>query len=114
MNRFGAALFFFLCLAIPVLSQNNPAPPAAPGVAVPTVPADRPADYSQEPFVIEQYFTSARFESDGTDERDLVVRMRVQSERPRAKAASRWQIKLSASTGSPATRKSTLTRLEAQ
>ncbi|MGA8011081.1 MAG: DUF3857 domain-containing protein [Candidatus Acidiferrales bacterium] len=39
-----------------------------------------PAEYSKEPFVIEQYATTARFENDGTGEKVLAVRVRVQSE----------------------------------
>ena len=38
------------------------------------------SDHSQEPFIIEQYFTSATFENDGTGTRDLAVRIHVQSE----------------------------------
>ncbi len=38
------------------------------------------ANYSQEPFVIEQYYTTARFENDGTSQRDLSVRIHVQSD----------------------------------
>ena len=38
------------------------------------------ADYSQEPFVIEQYFTTMRYENDGTGDQDTTVRIRVQSE----------------------------------
>src|SRR5271156_3427407 len=38
------------------------------------------SNYSQEPFVIEQYYTTARFENDGTSQRDLAVRIRVQSD----------------------------------
>jgi Flp pilus assembly protein TadD/transglutaminase-like putative cysteine protease len=45
-----------------------------------SAPLSAPADYSQEPFVIEQYVTTARFENDGTSERDLAVRIRVQSD----------------------------------
>ena len=48
------------------------------------VPAEqRPqakADYSQEPFVIEQFITRVRFENDGTGRREMSVRIRVQSE----------------------------------
>jgi Flp pilus assembly protein TadD/transglutaminase-like putative cysteine protease len=43
-------------------------------------PKSAPADYSQEPFVIEQYFTAARFENDGSSDRNLAVRIRVQSD----------------------------------
>ena len=38
------------------------------------------ADYSREPFVIEQFSTNARFENDGTGEENLRVRVRVQSD----------------------------------
>ena len=38
------------------------------------------ADHSQEPFVIEQYFTTARFENDGSSDRNLAVRIHVQSD----------------------------------
>src|SRR5271156_5618413 len=55
---------------------TNPTPHKSP----PPAPKPPPADYSQEPFVIEQYHTSARFENDGTSERDLAVRVRVQSD----------------------------------
>jgi tetratricopeptide (TPR) repeat protein/transglutaminase-like putative cysteine protease len=37
-------------------------------------------DYSQEGFVVEQYRSSYRFESDGTGRRETVARVRVQSE----------------------------------
>ena len=43
-------------------------------------PKSAPADYSQEPFVIEQYFTAARFENDGSSDRNLAVRIHVQSD----------------------------------
>ena len=49
---------------------------------VPKTAAQDPAlkDYSQEPFVIERYHTTARFENDGTNHRDLTVRIRVQTD----------------------------------
>jgi Flp pilus assembly protein TadD len=37
-------------------------------------------DFTQEPFVIEQYHITAKFENDGTSQRDLAVRIRVQSD----------------------------------
>src|SRR5271154_1075831 len=55
---------------------TNPTPHKSP----PPAPKPPPADYSQEPFVIEQYVTSARFENDGTSERKLAVRIHVQSD----------------------------------
>src|ERR1700728_1610231 len=43
--------------------------------------SDQPKhDYSQEAFVVEQYRTRYRFESDGTGRRETVARVRVQSE----------------------------------
>ena len=49
---------------------------------LPKTAAQDPAlkDYSQEPFVIERYHTTARFENDGTNHRDLTVRIRVQTD----------------------------------
>ncbi len=68
MNRLGVALIFILCMPLAAAPQQQPT-------------ATQPhADYSREPFVIEQYFTTARFENDGTSERDLTVRIRVQSD----------------------------------
>ena len=68
MNRLGVALIFILCMPLAAAPQQQPAT------------AQPHADYSREPFVIEQYFTTARFENDGTSERDLTVRIRVQSD----------------------------------
>ncbi len=48
----------------------------APNTATP----DRSPDYSNEPFVIEEYSTIVRFESEGTGERALDVRARVQND----------------------------------
>src|SRR5271169_2984061 len=81
MKRFYiAALCATLCSysvrAQEIGSSQNPSP-------VTTKPApqkSQPADYSQEPFVIEQFYTTARFENDGTSTRDLAVRIRVQSD----------------------------------
>jgi tetratricopeptide (TPR) repeat protein/transglutaminase-like putative cysteine protease len=55
-------------------SAQAPAPPATPA----TTPA--PADYSREPFVIVQFYTTARFENDGTGKRDVTMRIRVQND----------------------------------
>jgi tetratricopeptide (TPR) repeat protein len=53
----------------PVKSGTNPSSP------------DQPRhDYSQEAFVVEQYRTRYRFESDGTGRRETIARVRVQSE----------------------------------
>ena len=64
----------------PQPQQSNSARTASPAATKPAPPKSAPADFSQEPFVIEQYLTTARFENDGTGERDLAVRIRVQSD----------------------------------
>jgi len=71
-----AAFGIVALFASVAITQQNPKPrePAAP-----TTARDQ-TDYSQEPFVIEQYHTQARFENDGTGRRELQVRIRVQSE----------------------------------
>jgi len=70
-------------------SGETPAPPAAPAKAKETAqtaegkPADTAAskhDYSQEAFVVEQYRSLYRFESDGTGRKETIARIRVQSE----------------------------------
>lgn len=71
MNRASAALLCLLILPGAAHAQEHPAK-AAP-------PKSRP-DFSREPFVIEQYATTARFENDGTGEEDLRVRVKVQSD----------------------------------
>ena len=43
-------------------------------------PDDKGHDYSQESFVVEKMLTRYRFESDGTGRKELVARIRVQSE----------------------------------
>ena len=86
MNRiWRAVLLWTLTLAIPVAAQqpSAPSPATAPtqtGTAPSAAPPQSPAQYSQEPFLIEKYYSVARFENDGTGERDLSVRIRVQSD----------------------------------
>ena len=64
--------------ALPPLPAPTPAQASAPQTTPATTPA--PADYSREPFVVEQFYTTARFENDGTGERDVSARVRVQSD----------------------------------
>jgi tetratricopeptide (TPR) repeat protein len=60
-------------------SQVTPgqAKPADAGTSSPDQPKH---DYSQEAFVVEQYRSRYRFESDGTGRKETVARIRVQSE----------------------------------
>jgi tetratricopeptide (TPR) repeat protein len=74
-----------LCLVtLPILaSAQDKSTPPAPSPNAPTsapAPKQSPADYSQEPFVIEQYITSARYENDGTGDVVVTARIRVQSD----------------------------------
>src|SRR5712671_2981250 len=56
------------------VSDSKPTEPAASKTEMPK------HDYSQEAFVVEQYRSSYRFESDGTGRRETVARIKVQSE----------------------------------
>ena len=83
MRRFclGLCLFCAFVLARTMKAQQEPAANGAPQSADSSA-AQKPiaANYSQEPFVIEQYYTTARFGNDGTSQRDLAVRIHVQSD----------------------------------
>ena len=62
-------------------SRTRQDPLPAPQItAKPALLVDKPADYSQEAFVIEQLLKSYRFEKDGTGQRELNMRVRVQTE----------------------------------
>ena len=62
--------------AAPPPSATSPRPQNGTASAV---QATSP-EYAQEPFLIEKYYSTARFENDGTGERELNVRVRVQSD----------------------------------
>lgn len=81
MTRPAVAFWIILCCASSLGAQQSaPAVSAPPSAATATAqPADS-TDHSQEPFVIELYSTAARYENDGTGERILQVRIRVQSD----------------------------------
>src|SRR3984885_575731 len=102
MRSFCLSLLMACTLAAPLnapaQSNETPTPPAAPSKtkkgsptgqatpsqAKPSDPAAKPEDskhdYSQEAFVVEQYRSRYRFESDGTGRKETVARIRVQSE----------------------------------
>src|SRR5271155_455774 len=63
--------------AKPSQATPSPAKPAGAGSSTPDQPKH---DYSQEAFVVEQYRSRYRFESDGTGRKETVARIRVQSE----------------------------------
>ena len=81
MNRMWAVILTILICSGTLAAQQAPStggPPQSP--ATRTSQQLAPADYSQEPFVIESYVTTARYENDGTGERGLLVRIHVQSD----------------------------------
>jgi Flp pilus assembly protein TadD/transglutaminase-like putative cysteine protease len=81
MKRFyTAALCALLFSSLAAAKKSNSTQNASPAATKPAAPKSQPADYSQEPFVIEQYYTTARFENDGSSDRNLAVRIRVQSD----------------------------------
>ena len=83
MNRFLTILLCALAWFSDSFAQTKPTPnhPPATAKANAATSTRKPAsDYSKEPFVIESYSTTARFENDGTGEQDLVVHARVQND----------------------------------
>jgi tetratricopeptide (TPR) repeat protein len=83
MRRCWVILLSLLSLPALAGAQAVSSAKAAPPAHAPranSAQSQIPADYSQEPFVIERYVTVARFENDGTGEQDLAVRVRVQSD----------------------------------
>ncbi len=85
------SLLFLLCLstyaddAASAASRRKAASrkaPAAKTTQPASVEKDQPKayDYSQEPFVFEQYKVASRFENDGTGTREQSARIRVQSD----------------------------------
>jgi tetratricopeptide (TPR) repeat protein len=78
MKRFLLALLCALLACATAMTQDAPASAPAPTSKDSAAPAK--PDYSQEPFVFEQYTTKIRFENDGTGERDYMARILVQSD----------------------------------
>lgn len=68
---------------MPVLAQSSGAVPTAqrsPSPREQATATERPAaKQSPDPVSVDQYVTSMRFENDGTGERDLTVRMRIEN-----------------------------------
>jgi tetratricopeptide (TPR) repeat protein len=85
---FLEALLLVCCLVHPnyvrstnAQSRTRQEPPPAPQItSKPATLVEKAPDYSQEAFVIEQLLKSYRFEKDGTGQRELNMRVRVQTE----------------------------------
>jgi tetratricopeptide (TPR) repeat protein len=83
VNRLFTILLCVLSLPAASVGQDHstPAHSARARGAPTSAPANRPSpDFSKEPFVIESYSTTARFENDGTSEQMLAVRARAQTD----------------------------------
>jgi len=82
--RAFAALGTVMMFGAVVLAQHSqkrePTAPSNASASPASASSQGKLDYSQEPFLIEQYYTRLRFENDGTGRRELLVRIRVLSE----------------------------------
>lgn len=76
------AIFCLVTLPVLASAQDKSTSPAPPqnSAATASAPKKSAQDYSQEPFIIEQFLTSVRFENDGTGERDVTARIHIQSD----------------------------------
>jgi tetratricopeptide (TPR) repeat protein/transglutaminase-like putative cysteine protease len=80
MKRLWTVLLCALILSAATSAQQPASAPLPTQNAPPPKQKQNPSDYSQEPFVVEQYYTSARFETDATGQRAVTARIHVQSE----------------------------------
>src|SRR5579863_5658419 len=75
MNRLWLTTFCVLSMPCAMPAQSVPANPAKSASQKQSA-----IDYSKEPFVVEQYSTTVRFENDGTSKREVAARVRVQTD----------------------------------
>src|SRR5580692_4638585 len=83
-NRLIALILSFLLAASAAAQQSSQsssnAASAGKSSGSDSVAVDKPHDYTQESFVIEKLNARYRFEADGTGRKELIARIRVQSE----------------------------------
>jgi tetratricopeptide (TPR) repeat protein/transglutaminase-like putative cysteine protease len=79
-NLWAAFVVCFLFAATTSAQQQLSPPPQTPATPLPAPMQQLAPDYSTEPFIVEKYETKVRFENDGTGERDLTARIKVQSD----------------------------------
>jgi tetratricopeptide (TPR) repeat protein/transglutaminase-like putative cysteine protease len=80
MNRCGAAaLLCAMLISSNAFGRQQSAPAPLSGSSTPVGKTPSP-DFSAEPFIIEKYSLAARFENDGTGERTLSSRVKVQND----------------------------------
>lgn len=73
-----SSLFVLLPLSLQICARQAPAAP--PSSQTPAATSANATDYSSEPYVFELIETEVRFEADGKGQRDLSLRVRIQSE----------------------------------
>lgn len=81
MKRLGTVIFNIFVFPFIILGappQSGTPDPASQTQASPN--SQTTPDFSQEPYVIEQFHTRVRFENDSSGERSVTMRVRVQSE----------------------------------
>jgi tetratricopeptide (TPR) repeat protein len=74
-------VLIFSSTATPIFAQRSNV--SSPELSSNTTASSRQplrGDYSQQPLVIEHYATTVRFENDGTGQRDIAARIRIQSD----------------------------------
>jgi len=79
MNRCAAALLCAMLISSNAFGRQQSAPVPLSGSSTPVGKTPSP-DFSAEPFIIEKYSLAARFENDGTGERTLSSRVKVQND----------------------------------
>jgi tetratricopeptide (TPR) repeat protein len=80
MRSIFLSLLVASTVAVPSAPAQSAQSPAAPVASAKATTESPKHDYSQEAFVVEQYRSRYRFESDGTGRRETIARIRVQSE----------------------------------
>ena len=80
MNRCTAALLCALLFSSKVLARQQFTPAQTSDRSSTHTSKTTSPDFSAEPFIIEKYFLAARFENDGTGERTLSSRVKVQND----------------------------------
>lgn len=79
--RFGLVFLILFLTVHPSLSgQPSPTPAPSTYATQAALETQKPADYSQEPFVVEQLQNRVRFEDDGTGQKEQIIRIHVQSD----------------------------------
>jgi tetratricopeptide (TPR) repeat protein/transglutaminase-like putative cysteine protease len=80
MNRSSFIMVCALLLSSSAPAQQQTMPVPRPDPPRPSTQKTTASDFSREPFVIDKYFLAAKFENDGTGERTLSSRIKVQSD----------------------------------